>query len=98
MMYMRAYLFILLNDRFVSFGVQKVNYVVISSALFGSLTFGLGFYKMSRRVLNFLVSGGILLCSGSVFFLSFCLGRGALDACGLTAACKYSLLANIKSW
>lgn len=87
-MYLRSYLFIFLNDRFVFFGVQKVNYVVISSVLLGSAIFGLFLCNVNRRILNFLISSGTLGLSSIVLGLSFFAGRDTLDSFGLVAACK----------
>lgn len=88
MMYLRAYLFIFLTDRFIFFGIQKVNFVLISAVFLSAVTFGCGFYKMNRRILNFMVSGGMFLSSTLILILSFLVNRRILDICGLIAARK----------
>ena len=88
MIYFDFYVFAFLAEKFDSFKIQHVLYVVILAGLLGYVIFSLFLVNASRKKLNFAVSGGIFALSLILALCSKTLGKFHVDVVGFASLCN----------
>lgn len=81
--YLQYYTFVILSEKFKAFSIQESNYIILSAKIFGRMTFICVLFCTNRRILNFLISGSILLISAAIFVLSYTVRAKTLDLLGI---------------
>ena len=86
--FMDFYMLLFLIEKFVVFTIHEANYVTFGSSMLGCLTFIVWLYKAPRRLLNFLISGSILVVTLAVLIGSLALDKTTVDRMGFYCLCK----------
>lgn len=87
--YFDYYVFTFLSEKFKEFQIQYIIFVIAFSGLIGVIFYTFFLVTAPRRILNFMISGGISFLSFVMVIASLTMQNYYVEVIGLFALCKY---------